>query len=620
MLRGLGYPFSCPSSGQDGNFFEDEDAPDEGTRELDPIMCAGGIRLNALVGGLKKIGFCLLVTIIGIISSAEGFHNTLVRDFPYRPSHRESDGKYMEQFLLLEKWGILKRCKRDGIRFVSGYFTVPKGTRDRSIFNGKRLSQYCTTPPPVNLLDIARILQEIRKLSLKGGIHAVSGDWRHFFHQISCGAHCHPFFGVVCGGQYFMWQTLPMGWNYSPLIAQAVGWSLIAFREIGETPIVDDEALRGSNMPFFLPLLDNNGQDVGRIFLYYDNYLVIGTCAATCARADKRLRRNFTMFNVTVKEHALYGKRALEEDGLIYLGVHLHLIRRRERDATSGFIRWRLDPQRVASAVGTDWGSDGTYRDVASRVGKAIHQRLISLQPLYEDDCILQVINVLKRIGRAVPQCRLGWGGPADLGRDERDALRRVQTRYLMNDWIETRECDYSDPMQNPIVVSDASTSWGYGYFILERDMQVRVVRSQAWNDELKTLHIFLLELYAIIEAIERCPETCLTVITDNTAVAGVLRRGYSHNDTAMRWLRRIRGKRLEVITVPSKENESDILSRGGDTCLCAASITRVIDAFRRGEQRGVRPPYYEEGGEGMRHVEPCEAATEMDPARLSDK
>ena len=49
------------------------------------------------------------------------------------------------------------------------------GSGDRSIFNGRKFSQHCIPPPPVHLLDIARILREIKKLSLRGSTRRV---WR----------------------------------------------------------------------------------------------------------------------------------------------------------------------------------------------------------------------------------------------------------------------------------------------------------------------------------------------------------------------------------------------------------------------------------------------------------
>jgi hypothetical protein len=50
----------------------------------------------------------------------------------------------------------------------------------------------------------------------------VECDLRHWFHQIKVDPELSRIFGLRDNEEYWEWATLPMGWSWSPAIAQVL--------------------------------------------------------------------------------------------------------------------------------------------------------------------------------------------------------------------------------------------------------------------------------------------------------------------------------------------------------------------------------------------------------------
>ena len=103
----------------------------------------------------------------------------------------------------------------------SRYFAILKDpTKCRSIFSGGRVSSYFLRPPPVNLPDLHSLLKRIASIIGRKPFHLINFDFRHFFHQIKIGIIKRAF--TLRSKELFdlIWAVLPMGWSYSPRIAQ----------------------------------------------------------------------------------------------------------------------------------------------------------------------------------------------------------------------------------------------------------------------------------------------------------------------------------------------------------------------------------------------------------------
>ena len=115
--------------------------------------------------------------------------------------------------------------------------------------------------------------------------------------------------------------------------------------------------------------------------------------------------------------------------------------------------------------------------------------------------------------------------------------------------------------------------------------------RSFKWNDTMSALHIFLLETWAAVEGLAHAKElsgqSSFFIMTDNTAVAGCLKRYYSTNEVANKWMRRIWDLDLWVIGIASADNEADPLSRNLAGCRDLRKILRLIEEDKCGRRSG---------------------------------
>lgn len=138
---------------------------------------------------------------------------------------RYTNEKYLEHFTALDESRLIRQRSLGSLRLTSQYFSVPKSdVCDRAIFNGNRLSSLCKTPPSTNLIDVCRLLQELKAWGGGRPLFLILADSRHWFHQIPLAESIKSFFGLVIRSESslfgFTWECLPMGWSWSPLVAK----------------------------------------------------------------------------------------------------------------------------------------------------------------------------------------------------------------------------------------------------------------------------------------------------------------------------------------------------------------------------------------------------------------
>ena len=256
LLRGLGYPFSSPYAGH-GQF-----PKQVGIQDLDPINCAGQARIKLARADGMKSGFTVIVALLAILTSQEALANCFTAQDELRKGReiRFTNSKYRPHLEDLAKWRVLQEVTPEQVAFFATYFAVPKTPSSmRSIFNGRQLSGASAVPPPVNLADVATALKMMAELASRGRIYVCAGDFRHFFHQlpIEHGENARSMFGLAVNAgtkdrpekKFFRYNVLPMGWSFSPCIAQAMGWMVIAGRRDSEKPLVNEDALKGNALP-----------------------------------------------------------------------------------------------------------------------------------------------------------------------------------------------------------------------------------------------------------------------------------------------------------------------------------------------------------------------------------
>lgn len=531
---------------------------DQPPAKLDEIRCAGGVKIERMRSSAQSLGFFCAYLALSIIADPNVFKTLLTRP---RTNHRTryTNRKYKEHIECLRSCGICSLCKQEEISFWSTYFAVPKGPDEsRAIFNGRLFSNWCLTPRPVN---IAAQLEILRRMNLlQGPKHVVVGDLRHWFHQFPLHPLIRRWFGLAVAGMFYVWSTLPMGWSWSPHIAQAGAWMILVW----DNPYVSPGALSGEQLPTFIELTDPMTKAiVGFMCVYYDNYLVCTTSGKVAEFFNSRIPKNAIHFGVVIKEHRWWKPHELyqrEDKGFVYLGLRIAYTE--ENKAV-----WRIDPSKIETlAIIPYIGS--SVRLMAECIGKILYADMLMDDFLGNNIGALAAINVLRRVARHARE--VSWDATDFIPTDvDRMSLLEGWERLRQNPWREMRETQYN---HHTIVIATDASDWGWGY-VMYVDGVITEVHSAKWSKEMALLHIFVLETYAACEGIRRArnvdPDARIVIITDNTASAGALRRGYSSNDLAFRYVQGVLGSGFHVVTVVSADNTADNPSRGDRNCPC---------------------------------------------------
>jgi hypothetical protein len=288
--------------------------------KLDEVQCAGQANPKVIRRAAEILHLSFVVTFINIIIMPIALNSIMREDavFPGAFEGRSTAVKWQQHFSDLKMWGLLEAMDDQfgALKFISTYFAVPKsdGSTARSIFNGRRLSKQFKSPPSVNLCEIPLMLQKSAEIAQKGPVYIGVGDIRHWFHQIPVGKDLRNYFGLRMGASFFRWTCLPMGWAWSPLIAQVSAWMLVLWDpQSSSTSKLDRcginlELLRhNESPPSFIHLWkDGEKEPVGFVTVYYDNIFFITTEKDIAQRLSSRITKNAKYFQITMKEWKLF--------------------------------------------------------------------------------------------------------------------------------------------------------------------------------------------------------------------------------------------------------------------------------------------------------------------------
>ena len=305
----------------------DNDA-DASTLPLDPIQCTGSIDVSLLKSLASRPRYTFAAPALNFITSEETFlshrssKNASVLD-------ERSAKKWDPHIRSLLEYGILRPVGREEVVHVSKYFGIPKSNKSvaRSIFNGRKLSQLFNAPPPVHLPYLPHILQRMASLN---GFTVATGDIRHFFHQIKIPISLQKYFGVALGDEFFVWTQVPMGFSFSPWIAQSIALMILLFREEDEEAIFDEP--HHQQLPDWLNIKRSSlTVDEGFVVVFYDNILLASRSHRIGERIFQRISRNFQKFGVVMGNWQFLGPKQLRTTTFEYLGAEVKIQRKRER-------------------------------------------------------------------------------------------------------------------------------------------------------------------------------------------------------------------------------------------------------------------------------------------------
>lgn len=530
----------------------------------------------------------------------------------------------------------------DRVLFYSTYFAIPKpGKAMRTIFNGKELSTHWKPPPSVNIPDMPALIREIRLRvkKHKKKLHVVMGDFRHWFHQIPLNHSLRWHFGLAMDhgekAKSYLWRCLPMGWSYSPWIAQSFAWFVVANRESNGKELFKEDALKQEQLPTFLETKEG-----GLATVYYDNFLLVTPSEAEATLFDKRVKSTCKNYNVTIKPGS-YERHDEHSAGFSYLGVQFEWT---EREGAPS-LRWRaskLEKWKETHPHPEIPNPDTTARDRSSLLGKIIFHLHISTTPIPlcpEGRAVLSAASLIGRVGAQ------NWDTPLALPEAIWDPVlslwsRIVDERIWHSDSPENPSPQDLRSQQTLVLATDASQD-GYGWiaFLREVDGSLKplctheITQPDSSCDACyaglfvdvppfesrpaTTWHIYEKEMWCAVDALLQWTPPAhvahLPVIlaVDNTAALWGLRQGFTNHHHGGALLQKVEPllPSIRAVQVASAHNPSDCHSRDDYSSL--SSRIRYLETALTAELAGHRigQPNQHDGKKigGIRHGVPDE-------------
>ena len=497
---------------------------------LDPITCSGALNLRAVVKMMKG-EFPKWSRILQSILDGEVGVTSLVQTEVPHVSSRYKD--HMSALIASDMILLIGPLHHDSSHvFISGYFAVPKDdTCSRSILNGKKVSSLCAPPPPVNLLELRRML----KLACEHVGAFWQMDLRHWFHQIrltdvSTNLLLHRLFNIVWKDNIYKWRNLPMGWSWSPFICQLIAWTLCLHTEKNESPIFVAEDFSGQGLPPYVRvarLLD--GAIIGFICLTYDNIGVFCSEDSAVVEVRRRILRNMKMFGAVVKDgsnnlfhyNEMRADRRCRDDETsklpVHLGIEFGVIMRHRCKA----LQWRIDPKKICTWTKTTVGISMSCRFFAAWCGRIFRWQYVRGGPLFQVEAAIEVLRLTSASAE-----KGTWDDLMVLPTALFVSLSQLWCAVLRNEW--TSLTNSSIVSKTVYVFSDASGNDGWGYAVCDHGGLISQGGGQ-WNESTKNLHIFVKEVLAAVWAVQYSKSNSKIVLCiDNTAAKTCVERGFS--------------------------------------------------------------------------------------------
>jgi hypothetical protein len=520
------------------------------------------------------------------------------RTEPSGPQERRTADKWSNQFDQLLACGILglattlatglQMTLAIAILFYSTYFAVPKGeAAARAIFNGARVSKEFLTPPPTNLMAIHEFVREASKM---GRCHMITGDIRHWFHLIGVPLRLQRWFGLISRDKKYVWTTLPMGFSWSPHIAQLFAWTVLLAHRPDENALFPP--VHHAQLPRWRKIFDSTGRCLCLSGVYYDNFinLIVEDREDLCDAIFDRIQRNAKRFNVTMKhldkftcdELSIPNQEAEPKRKCVTLGLQFLM--------NHHGVTWRHDPEKVVGWGALTQSLQGTgrvlARIIARIIGTIIWHQTILLRP-YGD--IAHVLAIMRDVAAAA--ARDSWETSVEISGAQRRILKNHLERCILNKLIVEKAC-VPLPLADWFTAFTDSSRPGWGTFItgpLAPGRLPRIISEEkgGWSSSW-IKHIIMVK--EVVTACKTVTELVLkagrpisvTLVIDNSAGYYSISRGYSSNLIANEYITKLYAalrktkSTLEVLLVPSKRNIADPPSRGHVTL----TGTEILPAY----------------------------------------
>lgn len=383
-------------------------------------------------------------------------------------TRRMTNKKWSRQLMMamhagmLGKWGKARKPK---VHAWVTYFGVRKGRSglDRAITSCKRLNSLLEKPPQFNLLNHPRISQILKDFPRP---YMATADYKNYFYQLPLPEMVRSYFCIQQGPNLYHLKVLPMGYSWSPYLAQGVSSTVLyaARRLFSERrgpgfqnaqPAIPDDSFET-----VIRVKDSEGNCIAAMGVVYDNILIVAGSETTLRELIECVEVSNTKYNLKLKidskdtrAHqqrlpAGWDANIMEESintrggskmghtmsftGIEYLyfsdtGVHF----RHMRKNVSG---WEEDFRAFSDAF--FMSADGSFdvgqlslnnRQVAHMVGVQIWDARVMAVPL---STLATALNDLSEIGKSVKGAE-SWNDNTPLSRERQNALLKAHREFL---------------------------------------------------------------------------------------------------------------------------------------------------------------------------------------------
>jgi hypothetical protein len=473
-------------------------------------------------------------------------------------------------------------------------FLVAKNEKvSRFIFDGRRLNEHIETPPPVCLPSMDEFLKKLSSDSRptsKWSFFLM--DYRHWFHQLSFPDDMDGPVGVKVrdprkGMRFFTYRTLPMGFSWSPYLAEAAAWASVLHHEEGAEVLFAPDKNQ-ERMERFVTAI-HGGAEVGFACIMYDNVILAlrDVEKPTAHKFAQRMMANCKKFQIVVKEASLYTPAAVSGMSATDFVTDSkpcalkrdragHPIPHRAASPTilgvvfestdSVPIKWQHTEKRVQKAKSLKaqpiaW----TAREIATRIGLIIWHCIVRRIRL---GSVQHIISALKGIAIAT---KADWDKVLDSPSAEwQQAVEQVLDQIELNEWTHWEMSESYGPRL--LCASDASDTIAAGILFDEMGCVRR-----SWQSECrKTTHIFIKESLALHMTLKIALDEIVAqgstgasihIAVDSTSVRRAFERGFSTNSSVNKLINRVWARAdaekvaLFFVDIASEFNAADCLT-----------------------------------------------------------
>ena len=552
--------------------------------KVDPVPreCVAGAKIPFLKGATAEFVWLTITLAVLLRPESSSFLWTetdhTVRKLP------TDDWWYDQTEDMVNVHGMTRECtaaERHAARHFAKFFLVPKKDKwGRAIFNCRQANRACRTPPSVNLPRVESLLQKIHEVTAGKGLFAFEMDYRCWFYQIPIIGELARHFIIACREKFYMATGCPMGWSWSPFLAQSVTWGML---------LKDIPSHLGARIPASMESppawveIFEKGECVGIVTAWYDNVLVVSSSEKMRDHwADWIMGKNWKSSKADQEGNETVGGRSKHYNVRVKVA---------EKTQTPNFLGLDFVYNSIKGVVEwkhtKDAGKDveilvegATRRQMASTIGFIMWDNMVRLQDTNKVGWALGILSA-KTVG---VKTRTQWDASANLDVDTCQRLNEAKNKTTATDtdnvWMRVNT---DKKRKSRIVVASDASSTLLAWMVMGRTLDLCSPPAIVAARVIGHKNIFLKELEAATLAVEGIAGTgfCgeIVLLCDNAAAVLAIRKGYSSVPGANELLERIwkavstSGEALTVLRVPGKDNVADSPTRG------AALEKRRLDA-----------------------------------------